>query len=150
MLFTFRNKEVINKEIKLLISTEVAKLGDGKSFGELALLHNKQRAASIITLEDTSFAVMNKKSFEKVMSDTKTREINQNIDFLDRFSYIKQLTKQSKTKLTYYAEKKNYVIGQEVFQEGEECASLYLIRSGEFEITKNVYITTRNQDPKKV
>jgi CRP-like cAMP-binding protein len=102
------------------MSTEVAKLDDGKCFGELALLHNKQRAASIITLQDTHFAVMNKQSFEKVMSEIKLREISENIDFLDKFSYIKQLTKQSKTKLTYYAEKKKYVIGQEVFLEGED------------------------------
>ena len=94
VLFTLRNHEVINKEIKLMISTEVAKLGDGKSFGELALLHNKQRAASIVTLEDTCFATMDRHSFEKVMSDIKSREINENKAFLERFGNLKPLTNQ--------------------------------------------------------
>jgi hypothetical protein len=41
-----------------LISTHIALLEAGKSFGELALLHNKQRAASIKVVEDCYFATM--------------------------------------------------------------------------------------------
>ena len=58
------------------------------SFGELALLHNKKRAASIFALEDTHFATMNKESFERVMLEMKNRENQVKIDFLNKFNFF--------------------------------------------------------------
>ena len=72
--------------------TDVAKLSDGMAFGELALLHNKPRAASIYTLEDTHFAIMNKRDFDRSMHKIKMRENNQLVEFLDLFEYFRPLT----------------------------------------------------------
>ena len=60
----FGIKEVVQKEFKFTKRTKVAELSDGKSFGELALLNNKPRAATIIAIEDTDFATMDKPSFK--------------------------------------------------------------------------------------
>jgi CRP-like cAMP-binding protein len=43
----------------------VAVLGEGQSFGELAILYNPVRSATIKTLEDTDLIVLNRKLFEK-------------------------------------------------------------------------------------
>lgn len=60
MFFSFdRNEE---NKIKTL------KLGD--SFGELALLDNRPRAATIICDEDSYFAVLEKQLFDKILSKT--------------------------------------------------------------------------------
>jgi len=90
------------KKIMLTVSTQVTVLDSGKSFGELALLHNKQRAASISTLEDTHFATMNKRSFERVMLIIKRRENDKAVQFLDNYAFIKSLTYQTKVKLSYF------------------------------------------------
>lgn len=50
------------------ILTEVKILGNGSSFGELALLEKKPRAATIICKEDTHFAVLQSKYFDKILS----------------------------------------------------------------------------------
>lgn len=42
---------------------DVVTLRSGKSFGELALIKDQPRAASIKTLEDCHFAVMNKSDY---------------------------------------------------------------------------------------
>ena len=123
---------------------EVAKLGDGMAFGELALLHNKPRAASIYTLEDTHFAVMNKRDFDRIMHKIKMRENNQLVEFLDLFEYFKSLTYQSKIKLAYWGVDKHFTFGQKVFEEETNIEYVYLIKSGEFELLKEVYI---NEDP---
>lgn len=46
---------------------EVAKLGIGKSFGELALINNKPRAATIKCASDCHFAVMNKDTYQRIL-----------------------------------------------------------------------------------
>jgi CRP-like cAMP-binding protein len=42
------------------MSTHFVTKDAGKSFGEIALIHNKQRAASIYSLEDCVFATMDR------------------------------------------------------------------------------------------
>ena len=49
-----------------LAEVKVSKAGD--SFGELALLEHKPRAATIITLEDTHFAVLEKEYYNQILS----------------------------------------------------------------------------------
>ena len=47
---------------------EVNRLGMGKSFGELALIQNKPRAAGIRCLTQCHFAVMSKGYYQKMLS----------------------------------------------------------------------------------
>ena len=46
---------------------QVVALGDGFSFGELALLNSKPRAATIVCLEDCHFATLNRQDFDKII-----------------------------------------------------------------------------------
>ena len=50
------------------IMLEVAKLGTGIGFGELALLNEDPRSATITTLEDSQFAILNKADFNEIMA----------------------------------------------------------------------------------
>ena len=52
------SKESMTKEYTFLRMTKVAELGDGKSFGELALLTNAKRNATIRAVTETHFAVI--------------------------------------------------------------------------------------------
>lgn len=46
---------------------EAVKLGSGKSFGELALINNKPRAATIKCITPCHFAVMSKADYKKCL-----------------------------------------------------------------------------------
>ncbi|CAI2358823.1 unnamed protein product [Moneuplotes crassus] len=134
-----RSSKPIKRKIKLMVSTKVAEIDSGGSFGELALLHNKPRAASIITMEDSHFATMNR-DFYKVLMILKRRENDLAVQFLEKFRYIKPLTYQTKVKLSYFCKEIDCVIGQDIFKEGDPATKIYFIKSGEFEIQKNMYI----------
>ena len=60
--------DYILKEIKILNA--------GLSFGELALIENKPRAATIICKEDCGFAVLDKKNFDLILSKNQIFELN--------------------------------------------------------------------------
>lgn len=58
--FKDKSNESEGNRVKVLVQ--------GQSFGELALLDNRPRAATIICEEDSHFAVLEKKSFSEILS----------------------------------------------------------------------------------
>ena len=58
---------------------EVNQLGDGQSFGDLALIEQKPRMASIRSLEDTHFAVISKRDFSKVLMAIERKIYNEKV-----------------------------------------------------------------------
>lgn len=60
----------IKKPFTFMILQPIAEWGNGHAFGELALLNDKPRSATIMTLEDTHFAVLEKDDFKNIMAKT--------------------------------------------------------------------------------
>lgn len=56
------------RERKELVLTEVKISKAGESFGELALLEHKPRAATIKTIEETYFGVLEKQYYDQILS----------------------------------------------------------------------------------
>jgi len=70
---------------------EVAQLGQGDSFGELALMTLKPRAATITCIEESAFAVMDKERYDRVVGRAYKRKIGEMVDFLRQFRIFKGL-----------------------------------------------------------
>ena len=75
---------------------EVAKLNSGKTFGELALINDKPRAATIVCLQDCYFACLERSSYQKVLQKLDIKIQYQKLDF---FSKIPFLTHQTSTQM---------------------------------------------------
>lgn len=58
------------KTLKNALVFELKLLGKGESFGELALINNKPRQATVVCKEDCEFAILEKKDFEEILSMT--------------------------------------------------------------------------------
>jgi CRP/FNR family transcriptional regulator, cyclic AMP receptor protein len=69
---------VLAGKVKVFLSDEEGKevtlnlQGDGEYFGELAILDEAPRSASVMTVEDTKLAVLSKAAFEKCMEQHPT------------------------------------------------------------------------------
>ena len=61
------NLDKIQYYEKLEWEIEIAQLSTGSSFGELALINNEPRKATIICLTDCFFAVLDKHDYNKVL-----------------------------------------------------------------------------------
>jgi CRP-like cAMP-binding protein len=90
---------------------EVAELPSGASFGELALMNSKPRAATIYCKAETHFATLCKADFQSIVQKAKIKKRNRLIEFLKSFKIMSHLTKITLEKLTYYLEEKNYLMG---------------------------------------
>ena len=117
---------------------EVAQLGTGKHFGELALTTNKPRAATIKCLTNTHLLVISKDDYQKVLMRFEEANLSKFVDFLKNMPHFATWSKNSLSRLTYYMPKKVFYRNQIVYKEGEKCTHVYVVLEGEFEITKKM------------
>ena len=77
------DEEMVEVEVEEF--TEVASLGSGTGFGELALINEKPRAASIICKVNTTFAVLKKNHFASILGRFEEKKLNEKITALQKF-----------------------------------------------------------------
>jgi cGMP-dependent protein kinase len=68
------------------VSKKQMKKGD--SFGELALLFNAPRSATVKTLEECSFWAIERATFKKTMEEVITHEYEENRHFIDKVKFF--------------------------------------------------------------
>lgn len=70
------------------VMTEVAQLSAPNSFGELALIEYKPRAATIKCVEDCIFAMIDKTSYKKIFGRLQRKTIESLIDLIRSIPYF--------------------------------------------------------------
>lgn len=115
---------------------EVARLQEGGSFGELALLKNDGRAASVICSKVTRFATLHRKDYVWTIGQEEKRQLKQIVQFFRGFRIFSTLRATVIEKVYMSMTKKNFIRNQTVYQEGvSKIDGLYFITNGEFEVT---------------
>lgn len=126
--------------------TQVATLAEGFSFGELALINNKPRAATIRALAPSYFAVLDKESYQFALGAAYKKRLSDRVDFLKSIPIFADWTRNAVEKLTYFFEEKEFKRNHYVFREGDPCDYCYIVMDGEFEASKGV----TNEDQHKI
>ena len=86
------NLDEIDKLEENMWFVDVAKMGAGKSFGELALISDQPRAATIKCLTQCSFATLSKSDYKKFLQRLDERQANQKVEFLMELPFLKNFT----------------------------------------------------------
>eukprot|EP00347_Sterkiella_histriomuscorum_P015778 403355716 len=129
---------------------EISQLGNGQSFGELALIEQKPRMASIRCIQNTHFAVISKQDYIKVLGIIERKKYNERIQFLRQLPYFSQLTKTSLGKLTYQFIDLKTIKNQVLYREGEPAEYVYIVKDGQFEVTRMEKDRPIGQDNKAI
>lgn len=74
-------------------------MGPGKAFGELAILYNCTRTASIRVLLDARVWVLDRRVFQQIMMRTGLQKIEENVNFLKSVPLLKDLNNDILTKI---------------------------------------------------
>ncbi|CAI2385476.1 unnamed protein product [Moneuplotes crassus] len=128
----------IQKEYNIWEMVDVVKYSNGQSFGELALINNKPRAGTAFCEEACHFAIIDRDSYQRILGKMHQKKINKITDFLQNIKIFASLTLQTLQKLTYYMELLPVTYKQKLFKQGEPQKGVFLIKSGEFEITQKL------------
>ncbi|KAJ3123801.1 hypothetical protein HK098_001641 [Nowakowskiella sp. JEL0407] len=127
--------------IKKQVGDSVVDLGvlkAGESFGELALLNNVRRSATITTCEDTEFLVVHKSDFTEVLRSEAERDLDEKTKFLALIPLFKYLNKERTLGLALTAHTKEFVSGQVLVAEGDVPTHVMMIRDGSCRLLKVV------------
>lgn len=123
LIYTGTVEVFINNEIK-------ATLTKGGYFGELALLHDSPRTATIKTKDKAMFWVLSRDSFRSAVKMVNDAKMQENKLFLDKIPVFYRLTQQQKDLLLPLLVSHEFLNGEKIVREGDAGDLLYIIKKG--------------------
>lgn len=139
---------------------DIAWLEGGASFGELALVDGKPRAATIKCVQKTHFLTISIDDYDKAQKQIKRNELDKKMDIMKKEVPLFKSAQPTPTILkklagvfTNHECTRNCLL----IKEGEPASKVYLIVEGEFQISWKVYsknvqaedINKIKEDPEK-
>lgn len=103
----------------------------GEAFGELALLYNCPRAATIEAEEDCLLWSLDRATFNHIVKDAATRKREQYEDFLKSVELLSSMDHYERSKLADALKKANFKAGETIIKQGDVGNVFYVIVEGE-------------------
>ncbi|OMJ92489.1 hypothetical protein SteCoe_4724 [Stentor coeruleus] len=125
-------------KVEVVINLKVAAvLNTGDSFGEVALLHETPRTATIIALQETKLWALDRMAFRKILQNMSHQKFSENLVFIENIQMFKSLTKKQKESLANAMTVETYKPGYRILREGDTGDFMYIIKEGTVIVTKN-------------
>eukprot|EP00944_MAST-04C_sp_MAST-4C-sp1_P000428 g428.t1 len=116
----------------------VATLGTGKVFGELAMLYNCTRTASIIAETETITWAVNRKLFRGILKTTSCSDRSQAFDALSKVDCLASLVPTDRLQLADVTTKVSFQKNEKIITLGDKGTILYFIIKGSVRCSKPV------------
>ncbi|KAL4448756.1 hypothetical protein ABPG74_012845 [Tetrahymena malaccensis] len=144
------NKKTEKEQIQLLVECFptlklVHTFNSGESFGDIALITNERRTATLICKEDTHFLTLTKEGYEQIIGVYETRILDETIKFLRTFHYFKYIVRSRLLQILCWMKEQMYFKKSIIYKQGEISNSVIFIRSGEIEIFQDHEINENSE-----
>lgn len=110
----------------------------GSSFGQLALINDRPRMATVCSVEECHLAVLNKEDFKSIIQQAEEKKLKEDIDFISNIVCFSQLKKRSLQLILCSLKQNFYNFRELVYKEGEKATNIYVVKSGEFKIVQTI------------
>ena len=134
----------INGEDKFLKEYE-----PGQCFGELSLLYNVPRAATIIAKTDSVLWSLDRSTFNHIVKDAAVRRRDRYESFLSKVDLLSDMDPYERSQLADALVSKKFEVGAFVIREGEEGNDFFIIEEGEAVATKTIHQGHAAEEVKK-
>eukprot|EP00954_Amorphochlora_amoebiformis_P025316 1372084-Amorphochlora_amoeboformis.AAC.2 len=102
----------------------------GTVFGELALMYNSSRNATVTATEISAVWVLDRFTFRRIVLNTSSQRLKQYKDFLKRVPLLKSLAKVEREKVAEALDEIYYDKGRTIVREGDIGECMFIVRSG--------------------
>lgn len=110
----------------------------GTSFGELALMYNAPRSASIVATTRCTLWALDRVTFRTILLDHTSTKRKLYESFLATIPILSALEPHERAKIADALESRTYEAGEAVVEQGEVGEEFFIIESGRAEITKQI------------
>lgn len=118
-------------------SIACGKLVSGQSFGELALLYNTPRAASIRALNDCKLWILTRSSYNDIKLHFTLKRREEFLKRIESVDFLAKLNNRERSKLADAMSEEEFKHGEVIIREGELGEHFYIIADGEVEYETN-------------
>ncbi|CAG9332057.1 unnamed protein product [Blepharisma stoltei] len=120
----------------IIDNNQVNTLKSGDSFGELALLHDAARSATIKALENSTLWGITRKTFRTALEAMNSTANQENMQFINSVPLFQILTPGQKEALVSSLNTQKFEVRQRIVNEGDPGDLFYLIIEGSVSVTK--------------
>ncbi|KAK0075294.1 hypothetical protein PV325_007107 [Microctonus aethiopoides] len=117
------------------VDTLIHTYNNGGAFGELALLYNMPRAATIKAITEGTLWAMNRQTFRRILlkSAHKKRKMYENL--INKVPMLKSLEAYERMNLADALAPKNFSDGEQIIRQGDMADGMYFVEDGVVRIT---------------
>lgn len=109
---------------------------ENDSFGELALMYNHPRAATVVAVEASTLWQLDRITFRKIVTQIARRRRKMYEDFLKGVPLLSPLDDVERSKIADVLTSEQYADGEAVVKQGDTGDTFYFVEEGEAVITK--------------
>lgn len=111
---------------------KVSTIGAGGSFGELALMYNAPRAATVISAEpNCTLWALDRMTFRRILMESTFARRRMYEGFLEEVPLLSSLTPYERSKIADALKSEKFPAGHTIIREGDPGDSFYLLVDGE-------------------
>ncbi|XP_061732188.1 cGMP-dependent protein kinase 1-like isoform X2 [Nerophis ophidion] len=111
-------------------------IGPGNVFGELAILYNCTRTATVTALTDVKLWAIDRQGFQTIMMRTGLIKHSQYTDFLRSVPSFQSLTEDVLSKLADVLEETHYSDGDYIIRQGATGDTFFIISEGQVNVSQ--------------
>uniref|UniRef100_A0A4D5RA32 cGMP-dependent protein kinase n=1 Tax=Scolopendra viridis TaxID=118503 RepID=A0A4D5RA32_SCOVI len=131
----------VSAEGELIVTKDggiLGKMGSGRAFGELAILYNCTRTASIEALTDAQVWVLDRRVFQAIMMRSGLLRQEQHINFLRSVPLFKNLSSEVLVKIADVLEIEFFPDDEYIIRQGTTGDTFYIIANGRVKVTQRI------------
>jgi cGMP-dependent protein kinase len=110
----------------------------GTSFGELALLYNTPRNATVKTKTRATFWVLDRLTFRRLMRNVTEERLKAFQEFLSSVPLFQPLSNNERSRVAEALETQMFRHNEDIVREGERGDTMFIILDGNVQVTKKI------------
>ena len=118
------------------MGNKVTTIGPGGSFGELALMYNAPRAATVVSTEPSTLWALDRVTFRRILMDSAFQRRRMYEAFLEEVPLLSTLQPYERSKIADALDTQKFPAGSTIIREGDPGEAFFILESGEAEVYK--------------
>lgn len=127
---------VVDEKTGKTETVKVNTMKKGDTVGELALMYNAPRAATVIAATDLKLWSLDRETFGHIVRDAAAKKREMYEESLKEVALLKDVDPYERSKVADALKTQTYEAGDEIITEGQEGDTFYLLLDGEAEALK--------------